>query len=76
MTETVARETPKMAVRAMTEAVQRDTQADAVLLLLREAREMGWSEVTVEVTRGGTVKVTGKAEGGKVAGHQWGTGRK
>jgi hypothetical protein len=60
----------------MTEPVARDTQAEAAILLLREAREMGWGEVTVEVTRGGTVKVTGKADGGKVAGHQWGTGRK
>lgn len=36
---------PCLIGRAMTEAA-RETQAAAVLLIMREARDMGWGEVT------------------------------
>lgn len=51
----------------MTETVARETQVDAVLVLLREARAMGWGKVEAEVTRGGTVKVVAEdSPGAKV----------
>lgn len=44
--------------------------------VLADLREQGWSEAAIEVTRGGTYRVTVKAEGDKVARPAFGTGRK
>lgn len=41
----------------MGETVARETQVDAILVLLQKARDMGWGKVEAEVTRGGTVRV-------------------
>jgi hypothetical protein len=60
----------------MTETVARETQWAAAMAAVREAHEMGFGEVTVEVTRGGTVRVIVKAERAKVSGSTFTTGRK
>ena len=60
----------------MTETVARETQADAVLLIMRGMRDMGYVEATVKVSRGGTVEATGKVEGGKVVKPAFTTGLK
>lgn len=44
----------------------RDAQTAEVLTVLREAREMGYGKVTVEVTRGGTVRVVAETWEGAV----------
>lgn len=61
----------------MTETVARETQVDAVLVILREARAMGWGKVDAAVTRGGTVKVVAEdGAGAKVPTSTFTSGRK
>ena len=51
-----------------------DQIADA-LRVTAQLREQGWSEAAIEVTRGGTFRVTVKADGDKVARPVFSTGR-
>jgi hypothetical protein len=47
-----------------------------LLAVMREARDMGYTEVEADVTRGGTMRIKVKVgDGAKVAGHQYQTGR-
>ena len=57
--------------------ITRDEQIENALRVMREAREQGWGKVSIEVTRGGTLKVDAEAgEGAKVTRPQFGTGLK
>ena len=60
----------------MTETVARETMASDALLMLQKARDMGWGKVTVEVTRGGTVRVVAEDGGAKVVKPAFTTGLK
>jgi hypothetical protein len=51
-------------------------QITDVLTVLRECRELGYTEATVSVSRGGTLNVSVKSgDGDKAVRAQWGTGR-
>jgi hypothetical protein len=51
-------------------------QITDVLTVLRECRELGYTEATVSVSRGGTLTVSAKSgDGDKVRRVEWGTGR-
>jgi hypothetical protein len=54
----------------------RAEQIAETLKVTASLREQGWSEATVEVTRGGTYRVHVRAEGDKVVRPQFATGRK
>lgn len=59
----------------MPDPAARETQVDAALRALEKARGMGWSKVTIEVTRGGTLRIdAADADGAKVARPQFSTG--
>jgi hypothetical protein len=53
----------------------RAEQIAETLKVTAELREQGWSEATVEVTRGGTYRVHVRAEGDKVGRPVFSTGR-
>lgn len=44
--------------------ITRDEQIENALRLMREAREQGWGKVTIEVTRGGTLRVDAEEKDG------------
>lgn len=65
-----------MSAAVRPETLTRAEQVELARELLREANELGYAKVAIEVTRGGTLRVEGERAGEAKMGHGFTTGRK
>lgn len=65
-----------MSARPSTNPLTREAQIQEAVQLVRGLLgDRDANKVSVRVTPGGTYQIDAEAEGAKVAGHNWGTGR-